>query len=520
MQNEASIQPLQSPVTEMEANFYYSGLPSRPRLIARSSTTPWEQPIGPWAYSERKELRIVGDHPVVTIWAPEGRDGLSLQVMEILNSKRVQWTALDVIRIAKVGEPSAPVIVWIGILPQSLSPPNGLDVALECKQVLVRNSITDVDVEIRETLVSRSAGPSFLDPICTPYPFAHSYIYHPFAVAFVLKPHETSKGQEASSSLKGVAKTESCSLRLVMSLFPTLRKTTSFTRSRVDLGRISYFSVTLRSRRLSTPPRLRTDMAKKMEVTEQFLKETETEGMDDEKVQVLRALDRAGLPIMKMVLKKCEALHNDLTKSWKASENRVIGHVLYAPSVAFGVGDLGFTEDFAIVQVNHSKLNASNFLGNVIDLGTGIDPQRLNRLIHPFVSNGQNFKYPIKDGLLRLRGTITTNDMYRSPTLNQRDNFCHIVIKRGRTTGLTIGYANNICSYARHYFEDREPGRPGSDSGSVIVDGGGRIGGLLTGGAGSNASTDITYATPIDFLLERIKQRFPKAHLYPVLTAA
>ncbi|KAJ8080270.1 hypothetical protein PM082_017100 [Marasmius tenuissimus] len=181
MQNEASIQPLQSPVTEMEANFYSSGLPSRPRLIARSSTTPWEQPIGPWAYSERKELRIVGDHPVVTIWAPEGRDGLSLQVMEILNSKRVQWTALDVIRIAKVGEPSAPVIVWIGILPQSLSPPNGLDVALECKQVLVRNSITDVDVEIRETLVSRSAGPSFLDPICTPYPFAHSYIYHPFA---------------------------------------------------------------------------------------------------------------------------------------------------------------------------------------------------------------------------------------------------------------------------------------------------------------------------------------------------
>ncbi|KAJ8080271.1 hypothetical protein PM082_017101 [Marasmius tenuissimus] len=224
---------------------------------------------------------------------------------------------------------------------------------------------------------------------------------------------------------------------------------------------------------------------------------------------------------MKMVLKKCEALHNDLTKSWKASENRVIGHVLYAPSVAFGVGDLGFTEDFAIVQVNHSKLNASNFLGNVIDLGTGIDPQRLSRLIHPFVSNGQNFKYPIKDGLLRLRGTITTNDIHQTgaydwPHYRLRQQYLLLCpsLLRGQRARETKEWA--IVSH------EKGPGvfSAKGDSGSVIVDGGGRIGGLLTGGAGSNASTDITYATPIDFLLERIKQRFPKAHLYPVLTAA
>ncbi len=45
------------------------------------------------------------------------------------------------------------------------------------------------------------------------------------------------------------------------------------------------------------------------------------------------------------------------------------------------------------------------------------------------------------------------------------------------------------------------------DSGSVIVDGAGRIGGLLTSGAGSTPSSDpdVTYATPISFLLKRMQ---------------
>ncbi|KAK1236042.1 hypothetical protein PQX77_000721 [Marasmius sp. AFHP31] len=148
---------------------------------------------------------------------------------------------------------------------------------------------------------------------------------------------------------------------------------------------------------------VRTDVARKVEETETFIKKTEK--MDGEKVEVKHAV-------------------------------AVAGHVLYAPPIAFGVGDLEFAQDFAIVQVDHSKLSPSNFLGNAIDLGAGIDPQTFNRLAHSLVS---------------------TNDLYRPPTLNQRDNPYCIVVKRGCTTGLTISYANNICSYARYYFKDREP---------------------------------------------------------------
>jgi hypothetical protein len=52
------------------------------------------------------------------------------------------------------------------------------------------------------------------------------------------------------------------------------------------------------------------------------------------------------------------------------------------------------------------------------------------------------------------------------------------------------------------------------DSGAVIVDDKGRIGGLLTGGAGQRESTDVTYASPFYWLLQRIKSHFPNAHPY------
>ena len=52
------------------------------------------------------------------------------------------------------------------------------------------------------------------------------------------------------------------------------------------------------------------------------------------------------------------------------------------------------------------------------------------------------------------------------------------------------------------------------DSGSVIADIRGRIGGMLTGGSGKTKSFDMTYATPFWWLPEHIKANgFPDAHL-------
>ena len=86
---------------------------------------------------------------------------------------------------------------------------------------------------------------------------------------------------------------------------------------------------------------------------------------------------------------------------------------------------------------------------------------------------------------------------------------CLVVIKNGSATGVTIGRANSVMSYVRESLDDGSYqtskewailpydtksgafSAPG-DSGAVIVDGYGRVGGLLTGGSGVMASTDIS----------------------------
>jgi hypothetical protein len=107
------------------------------------------------------------------------------------------------------------------------------------------------------------------------------------------------------------------------------------------------------------------------------------------------------------------------------------------------------------------------------------------------------------------------------------------VIKNGNATGVTIGRATGIFSFVRSnlssqgskewaiYNYDNKSGvfSARGDSGSIIVDRLGRIGGLLTGGAGKTETSDVTYATPMFWLWPRIKQHFPNAHLYPTTMA-
>jgi len=65
----------------------------------------------------------------------------------------VKWTSIDIVRIGNAGDSS--VILWIGVMPASLSHHGGFDVASKCRELLVKDNITDVDVEIRESVVTR-----------------------------------------------------------------------------------------------------------------------------------------------------------------------------------------------------------------------------------------------------------------------------------------------------------------------------------------------------------------------------
>ena len=178
---EASCRVLPSPLSELEAKFYYAGLSGTP-LVARTSTTPWEIPTSPETYQRLQELRAILDKPSGLDWEAEiasKRDelldsmklkelhpadshhqlkevwegNLSRKVITILDSMGVKWNSIDVVRIGYAGEHPYPAVIWIGVTPRTLSGDDGAAVVSECHKLLVEHDITDVEVEIRESII-------------------------------------------------------------------------------------------------------------------------------------------------------------------------------------------------------------------------------------------------------------------------------------------------------------------------------------------------------------------------------
>jgi hypothetical protein len=106
------------------------------------------------------------------------------------------------------------------------------------------------------------------------------------------------------------------------------------------------------------------------------------------------------------------------------------------------------------------------------------------------------------------------------------------VLKSGRGSNLTVGRTNNICSYTRNFLDNEisnqwailpfdnvaGPFSARGDSGFAIVDGAGRIGDIITSGAGSEDSFDVTYATPIEFVMKSMHANQVLAEAFPFPT--
>ena len=209
------------------------------------------------------------------------------------------------------------------------------------------------------------------------------------------------------------------------------------------------------------------------------------------------------LEIMRTAIGVFEKFSADVSIDWKRRENRILGHVVLSPPIGVNIREDGSTEDWAVIEVDGSKVDMTSFID--------------------------------------FSGTISDGEMWE-PSLKTRDqdnNPCIMVIKSGNTSDLTIGRLNTIRSCCRVYFEG-QPGQvskevsvlprnsenselcassePG-DSGSAVVDDKGRLAGLLTGGAGDTSIFDCTYLTSINFLLKRMLEYGLKANLYPSLSA-
>ncbi|KAH8992943.1 hypothetical protein EDB92DRAFT_1985916 [Lactarius akahatsu] len=516
-----------------EAMFYYSGLCSSPRL--------WTMPTGPEAYRQLKELRPVFNHKLNIIWTTD----LGPKVCQLLDLQRVLWTSIDIVRFIKVGEGEAvgPVILWIGVAPESLSGEDAHTSATGCLDLLKEFGITDVEVEFRESIYTPLAGPNLVKPASDLDPDVD--VRGPLTPALGLSiaaqatPHAEGTGGIYLAEGGKSKKVFLITARHV--LFPPddgpnvnyVRPNTSAPcRNVLLLGTRAFDdfldSIRIRIGRHGIMVDRHERQIKKLQarVDGEDNKDAEKATKQLEKAQ--RLLDDA-----REATQALETFYDESKKQWSDPRQRVLGHIARSPPITLGAGTEGFTEDYAVVELDRSKFKDA-FEGNVIDLGTEISEDDFTRKMHPRLDAAPSFKYP-EDRLLRLRGVISENVMHKPDMLDRDGEPCLLVIKNGKTTGVTIGRGTGIFSYVRKYFGnnthqtsmewsilpyDNKSGvfSARGDSGSVIADGVGRIGGILTGGAGTTASSDITYATPFFWLLPRIKQNgLPHAHLFPVM---
>jgi hypothetical protein len=149
--------------------------------------------------------------------------------------------------------------------------------------------------------------------------------------------------------------------------------------------------------------------------------------------------------------------------------------------------------------------------------------------MYPRIDVPSDFDYPA-ERLLELRGILSAKEIRTPNNKDHKGDPMRYVIKRGLATLTTIGCLTGFESHVRRdfalssrdsveaavypYDNDSGPFSRGGDSGSIIVDALGKFIALLTGGTGPTASSDITFGSPMYWLWEIIKARFPGANLY------
>ncbi|KAF9505747.1 hypothetical protein BS47DRAFT_1432932 [Hydnum rufescens UP504] len=527
-------------VSNAEAQWYYSGLPSKPKLLYRTGKEQWSPPRGPWAHGRLKELCEVFAHPITKVWS----DDLAW---------KIRFTTIDVVRFKEVGvnevpedEETAeakkpvtgPVTIWIGVFPESTSATAAHDAAQDILVLLRDYEITDVDIDYRESYYTREAGPRLLRSVDDVDPLVNviSPLTSALGLSISTKATPNAEGMMALYLAEGGDSNKLLGLSCRHVLIGPQEANLDYiyhasgpSKDVLLLGN-GAFTDLVNSIKIEIGG-YGTKVPHWREQIEVFVeREKGTDIFDVEKARAARIKTQGFLDEAENAVQALRALLDQIKKDWKTLNNRVLGRVLYSPAISLGVSEHRFTEDWGIFEVDRAKLS-EGFQGNKLDLGTKLTSAKFTDKCFPRGDANWKFEYPY-DRLLPLIGVITDELMHTPDMWDFDGEPCLLVVKSGHAADTTLGRANGIFSIVREYFTDMSVNQtsmewaiinydsqsdvfsaPG-DSGSIIADIRGRIGGMLTAGSGKTETSDMTYATPFWWILQRIRaNKYPNVHL-------
>ncbi|KAF9778340.1 hypothetical protein BJ322DRAFT_1092749 [Thelephora terrestris] len=518
--------------SEVEERHYLYGFPSKPRLIARSSADVWMKPTGAEAYLEPKELTPLGTHRLNGVW----EDTVGPAMDRYLLEKQVQCSILNPLRIGIAGKPSPPAFILVGVNPGTLSPELGIEVAVHCHSILLQNGIDDIHVIICESTFTRSA--TMYKPAISANPAAIAC--EPFSTTLGIPIcNAKTPNFEGTGGFFFVDTAKPGILYLLTArhvLFHPDKEENTLYEFREGRGQVSRKVLLMGEAAFEARCKaIESAIGAKQVIIEQLKRRlTVADEMEDEEdANAERKAVKTKMDEEEEAIAAFKKLLADVARDWADEEKRVLGHVTLSPPISLDDGDDGFTNDWAVIQIHPSMITKLNFIGNAIDLGS-VDVVELTAWMCSYHTNSTSFKYP-GDRLLRFHGTVSDQQMFRPDqrTKDHDNDPVIMVLKNGNTSNLTVGRLNTIRAFVREYFVG-EPGKMSKevvvlprnsksgpfsergDSGSVVIDGTGRVCGILTGGDGATDVSDCTFVTSINFLIKRLAAFGIHANIFPL----
>ncbi|ORY56374.1 uncharacterized protein BCR38DRAFT_490674 [Pseudomassariella vexata] len=416
MAQPASSTRLTTP-SEQERSQYYYGLPSQPKLVARSNfhEMPWA-PIVQGQHLLRKRITNIGSgHPLVTKYNAD----LQHRLIGVLSSTK--WTSIDVVRIGydDDNKDQKPVVLWVAVEPESLDPGLGLQLAEQCRAALSHAGVENVHCEIREATVTTSVVNSHSRPLIP------------------LKQC-------------GLGSTR------YLTLTPTLGQSVAAEKTPGKEGTLGLYlcigdpkveGQRVKCALISHHVAYDDDQDSCMRVAQNGKPQTRImvpgdatlKKIVDEVTATVAFWSEHSSPDSANALHKAQRLQAHLsTLSTKSS--RCIGPVIYSPArmpekipgmaASDDDGEVQWLPDYALVRLDGTRFGDSNqvFLGT---LGDDV----VNKLNHGFLNH---YFTPPSDGILRLRQTVPLEEITSPVAKNMyTDEYLLRVGKRGRSTGLT-----------------------------------------------------------------------------------
>lgn len=494
--------------TEYERDWFYSGLFSHPKLVARSSFTSFEDGKDCWS-SPTKTLAVVGEHAIVSQWNDEPSP-LRSQILGILAREKVNWRAIDILRIGYIGK-EMPVIVSISVLADTLSWEMGDQVALHCRNALVEHGLDDVHCEIKEsTLDNLASSPAVLQQDSRQHPsYLRPYMYQ---LADQLSTSIASLDQPHREGLKGIY------LRKAGGepdeVFALTCRHVCHDES--ETGRLLPREKSLPGKSIIQLP----------ESTRKALV-AELEDMKSQLAKVLRGDTKAtGESYNDKTIARCKQHDNDVSAVLQqftlreGLETRILGEVAYASEYA--VGSLGSLSDWCLIRLKaDSHERRLSELSNRVYIN-GDD------LVMQFGARALGVKELDHDHTLHIQGIVAASKL-------QNPKKSRIVGMRGRTSGVRFGEVNQVKSVVRRVshdgiplisrevgivaerFKPSQPFARKGDSGACVFDLKGRAVGMVSGGIKReevlkedddcihDLPADVTYFTPMESILADMK---------------